>query len=103
MTSSLRNRGFFIGEQGVSLSPAYDINPSSEGTELSLAINEVETICDVSVALEAHADYGLSKAEADEIVETVSAAVASWRSEAALWGIPKTEQEFMAAAFERIA
>jgi serine/threonine-protein kinase HipA len=48
----LRNHGFFIGEQGISLSPAYDINPSNERGELSLAINEVDTACDVSIAFE---------------------------------------------------
>ncbi len=95
----LRNHGFFIGERGISLSPAYDINPS----KLSLAINEVDTTCDVSIALEAHADYGLSKIEADEIIERATAAVASWRSEATLRGIPKTDQELMAAAFEAAA
>src|SRR5579863_1580942 len=56
----LRNHGFFIGERGISLSPAYDINPSNDRNELSLAINEADTTCDVSIALEAHADYGLS-------------------------------------------
>ena len=99
----LRNHGFLIGERGISLSPAYDINPSNDGTELSLAINEVDTMCDVSIALETRANYGLSKAEAEETVETVTAAVASWRSEATLWGIPKAEQEFMAVAFEPVA
>jgi serine/threonine-protein kinase HipA len=99
----LRNHGFFIGERGISLSPAYDINPSNDRNELSLAINEVDTTCDVSIAREAHADYGLSKIEADDIIERAAAAVASWRSEAILWGIPKTEQELMAAAFEAVA
>ena len=96
----LRNHGFFIGERGLSLSPAYDINPSNDRNELSLAINEVDTVCDVSVALEAHVDYGLSKSEANDIIERATAAVRSWRSEAARLGISKTEQELMAPAFE---
>ena len=96
----LRNHGFFIEERGISLSPAYDINPSNDRNQLTLAINEVETTCDVSIALEAHAEYGLSKIEADQIIEKATAAVASWRSEAALVGIPKADQELMAAAFE---
>jgi hypothetical protein len=37
----LRNHGFFIGERGISLSSAYDINPSNDRHELSLAIDEV--------------------------------------------------------------
>jgi len=96
----LRNHGFFIGEQGISLSPAYDVNPSNDRNELSLAINEVDTTCDVSIALEAHADYGLSRIEADDVLAQVTAAVRPWRSEATLLRIPKTEQDFMAAAFE---
>ena len=96
----LRNHGFFLGERGISLSPAYDVNPSNDRNELSLAINEVDTVCDVSVALEAHADYGLSRVEADRIVAKATTAVRSWRSEAARLGIPKSERDLMAPAFE---
>lgn len=96
----LRNHGFFIGKQGITLSPAYDINPSNDRDELSLAINEVDTACDVSIALEAHADYGLSKSEADEIFKRTTKAVASWRREATDLRIPKAEQDLMASAFE---
>jgi serine/threonine-protein kinase HipA len=99
----LRNHGFFIGERGISLSPAYDINPSTDRNELSLAINEVDAACDVSIALEAHDDYALSKMEAERIVARARTAVASWRSEATQLGIPKAEQELMAAAFESVA
>jgi serine/threonine-protein kinase HipA len=35
----LRNHGFFIDRQGIRLSPAFDINPSIERRELSLAIS----------------------------------------------------------------
>lgn len=97
----LRNHGFFLGEQGISLSPAYDINPSNERTgELSLAINEVDTACDVSIAMEARADYGVSKNEADAVLAQVTTAVTSWRTEATQHRIPKAEQELMAVAFE---
>jgi serine/threonine-protein kinase HipA len=99
----LRNHGFFIGERGISLSPAYDINPSSDHNELSLAINEVDTTCDVSIALEAGADYGLSMHEVDETVTRATAAVASWREEATRLRIPKSEQDLMATAFESVA
>jgi serine/threonine-protein kinase HipA len=95
----LRNHGFLIGEQGISLSPAYDINPSNDRNELSLAINEVDTTCDVSIALEARGDYGLSKIEADDILAQTTLAVASWRSEATQLRIPKAEQELMSGAF----
>jgi serine/threonine-protein kinase HipA len=96
----LRNHGFFIGEQGITLSPAYDINPSIERDDLSLAINEVDTACDVSIALEARTSYGLSKKEADGIVARTAKAVAAWRNEATRLRIPKSEQDLMAAAFD---
>ena len=96
----LRNHGFFIGEQGISLSPAYDINPSIDRNDLSLAIDEVETSCDVSIALEARADYGLSQIEAEEVPARATAAVASWKIEATRLRIPKAEQDLMEGAFE---
>ncbi|MEO8661039.1 MAG: HipA domain-containing protein [Bryobacteraceae bacterium] len=58
------------------------------------------TTCDVAVAMEAHADYGLSAAEAEGIVSKAVAAVATWRREASRLRIPKAEQELMAKAFD---
>jgi serine/threonine-protein kinase HipA len=95
----MRNHGFFIGERGISLSPAYDMNPMNDRNELSLAINETDTSCDVAIALGARADYGLSKTEAENIIAAVTTAVASWRSEAVRLGIPRAEQDLMATAF----
>lgn len=96
----LRNHGFFIAEHGITLSPAFDMNPSVERSDLTLAINEVETTCDVKIAMEACADYGLSTAEAEGIHQQVAKAVASWRRESVALKIPKAEQELMARAFE---
>ena len=96
----LRNHGFFIEAQGLRLSPAYDLNPSVERRELSLAINEVETACDVSIALESCPDYGLTREQADGVVKQVRAAVGRWRNEADALRIPKSEQDLMATAFE---
>ena len=97
----LRNHGFFIGGHGITLSPAYDINPTNDRNELTLAINEVDTTCDVAIALEAHSEYGLSKSEAGEIIAKATKAVTSWRREATRAGISKGEQELMALAFEQ--
>jgi serine/threonine-protein kinase HipA len=96
----LRNHGFFIGAQGITLSPAYDINPSTERDSLSLAINEVEATCDVEIALEASRDYGLSRQEADAILEQVNRAVETWQQEATELRIPRAEQELMFRAFD---
>ena len=96
----LRNHGFFVDAQGIRLSPAYDINPSVDRDELSLAIDETETKCDLSVAMNAYKTYGISSAQADAALESVEAAVAGWRTEATRFRIPRAEQELMAAAFE---
>lgn len=96
----LRNHGFFLDSTGLRLSPAFDLNPSIESRDLSLAINEVETRCDVSIALEAFGDYGLVQKDAVRIVNEVRKAVGLWRKEAQALGISRREQEEMAAAFE---
>jgi serine/threonine-protein kinase HipA len=95
----LRNHGFFINEQGIQLSPAYDINPSVDRNELSLAIDETETTCDVSVAMDAYKSYGITSVQAKEALQAVDTAVTAWRTEAQRFGIPKAEQDLMAGAF----
>ena len=75
----LRNHGFFLDEQGLRLSPAYDMNPSIDRTELTLAINEVETACDVSIAMDARKDYGLTTQQADRALLEVKSVVRDWR------------------------
>jgi serine/threonine-protein kinase HipA len=81
------------------LSPAYDINPSLDRQELTLAINELETACDVSIAMEASQDYGLNPREATNVLMQVQDAVGGWREEATRLNIPKAEQDLMATAF----
>ncbi|HXM12558.1 MAG TPA: HipA domain-containing protein [Terriglobales bacterium] len=96
----LRNHGFFVDENGIRLSPAYDVNPSVDRDELALAINEVENTCDVSIAMEASQDYGLNPREATDVLKQVQDAVAGWREEATRLNIPKAEQDLMANAFQ---
>jgi serine/threonine-protein kinase HipA len=76
------------------------MNPSTDRTELTLAINEVETACDVSVAMEASRDYGLAAQQASRVLDDVRRAVQNWRDEANRFHIPKAEQDLMASAFE---
>ena len=95
----LRNHGFFINEHGIRLSPAYDMNPSADRDDLTLAINETETVCDLEVARGAHEFYGLPLAAADKLIAEVRASVTTWRQEATTLGIARSEQEELAAAF----
>ena len=96
----LRNHGFLVDPAGIRLSPAYDINPTVDRRELSLAIDEAETTCDVSVAMCSHKAYGISAAQADAALKSVEASVTNWRTEATRLGITRAEQSLMAAAFE---
>jgi serine/threonine-protein kinase HipA len=96
----LRNHGFFVDETGIRLSPAYDMNPSIDRKELTLAINEVETACDVAIAIDSAKDYGLSKDDAQRFLKEVQAAVGQRQEEANRLNIPKAEQDLMAEAFQ---
>jgi serine/threonine-protein kinase HipA len=96
----LRNHGFFIDEQGLRLSPAFDMNPSVDRKELTLAIDEVETTCDPAIAMRAHESYGLTREQAERALADVQAATASWRTEATKLNIPREEQALTAVAFE---
>lgn len=96
----LRNHGFLLGPAGLRLSPAFDLNPSVEGRDLSLAINEVDTRCDLDLAMDACSDYGVTREDATQIVGEVREAVSYWRSVAEEHGIPRWEREAMAVAFD---
>jgi serine/threonine-protein kinase HipA len=64
---------------------AQDMNPSIDRTESSLAINEVETARDMSIAIDAHKltkDYSLSAGQARLALNQVRAEVATRREEA---------------------
>jgi serine/threonine-protein kinase HipA len=96
----LRNHGFLLTATGWKLSPAYDINPVPDGTGLTLNINQHDNSLLPELALEVAPYFRINKTEADKIIKKVKKAVSKWREEAALCGIPKNEQERMAAAFE---
>jgi serine/threonine-protein kinase HipA len=76
------------------------MNPSIDRQELTLAINEVETACDVPIAIEASRNYGLNPNEAAVVLKEVQEAVRAWREEATRLNIPKAQQDLMAGAFQ---
>ena len=95
----LRNHGFFIEREGIRLSPAYDLNPSVERDELTLAINETETACDVSIAMDSYKSYGITNPRADAALRDVRSALRNWRGLADTFDISKSDQALMASAF----
>ena len=95
----LRNHGFLLNPDGWKLSPAYDINPDPTGTGLSLNISDVDNSLNLELALEVAEYFRLDNSEAISIMDEVKQAVMKWPDIANQVGIPRTEQEMMAAAF----
>src|ERR1035441_356214 len=89
-----------LAAPALTLSTGTEPTESIDRTELTLAINEVETACDVSIAMDAHKDYGLTAQQAESVLGQVQTAVHGWRCEANRLDIPKAERELMAPAFE---
>jgi hypothetical protein len=77
---------------------AWQLEQDGEG--LSLNINEHDNALDFALALEVAPFAGISKANASQMIEQTKEVVARWRTWAALFHIPREEQEMMAKAFE---
>ncbi len=97
----LRNHGFLLVNNGWVLAPAYDINPNEYGKELSLNISDLDNSLDLNLALEVSGFFRLKEEEAQKIIEQVTDSVDGWKKVAVKYKISNTEQERMAAAFDR--
>ncbi|MBQ7641809.1 MAG: type II toxin-antitoxin system HipA family toxin [Acholeplasmatales bacterium] len=96
----LRNHGFILDRSGWRLSPLFDINPVPYGNELSLLIDNVNSIISVDIAIEASKYYGLSKDEAKEIAYNILKIVNdNWRKLALKYNISCGEIRIMEPAF----
>lgn len=95
----LRNHGFLRGPGGWRLAPAFDVNPSPDKLEHSLALDDAERSPDLDVVLGTAALYRLDAAAAAAIVAEVETAVAGWAKEARAAGLPGEEIELMATVF----
>ena len=101
----LRNHGFLYARHkgGWSLSPAYDINPTSleeRPRVLSTAIDYDDTTADLNLARSVAPEFRLSQDQAEQIIREVSAAVSSWESVAKRLGLTKNERDRMSSAFD---
>lgn len=96
----LRNHGFLRTSRGWRLAPAFDVNPSPEKMEHSLALNDVVRVPDLEIVRETAPFYRLSSALAGRIIDEVRTAVAGWASAAHDAGISRDEVERLATAFE---
>jgi serine/threonine-protein kinase HipA len=100
----LRNHGFlYQGNNGWSLSPAYDLNPvpvDVKPRNLCTAINMEDTTASLDLALSVADYFDLKPDQAKSIASEVGIAVAGWRHEAKKAGIAGSEINRMASAFD---
>jgi len=95
----LRNHGFLRGLSGWRLAPAYDLTPTPESNEHSLAIDDRSHVPDVATAIHTSPFYRLSGSRAEAIVREVRAAVSGWRARARQIGLTMDEIELAAGGF----
>lgn len=93
-----RNHGFILTREGWTLSPAYDINPTTSDYQ-SLLINRDSNESSLDLLLDASKDYMISRDVACSIINEVEEAVSTWRSIATRLRIPKNEMEMFADKF----
>lgn len=95
----LRNHGFLLTDNGWVLSPAYDINPSTDKNGLALNIDMDNNALDLELAKSVGVFFRLTEKEMDKITEEVLASVNNWRKIANQLDISRAEQEMMQGAF----
>lgn len=89
-----RNHGFLLTPKGWTLSPAYDMNPTSNEYQ-SLLINSSANKSDLNLLLGSSEEYMIGKDEATKIIGEVTNAFKGWRRMAASLGIAKREMELL--------
>ena len=89
-----RNHGFLLTSKGWMLSPAYDLNPTTNEYQ-SLLINSSTNKSDLNLLLESSEEYMIGKDEATKIIGEVTNAIKGWRRMATSLGIAKREMELL--------
>jgi serine/threonine-protein kinase HipA len=95
----LRNNGFLLSSSGWKLSPAYDLNPSTDQNGLALNIDMDNNALDFELALSVGHYFQLPLKEMKHVLEQVKKVVSDWRKVANQIGISRHEQTLMEAAF----
>lgn len=87
-----RNHGFLLTPRGWTMSPAYDMNPTTNEYQ-SILITSSTNKADLNILLEAAEEYMIGKEEAARIIQEVTDTVKDWRRRASMLGIAKREME----------
>ncbi|HMH32228.1 MAG TPA: HipA domain-containing protein [Puia sp.] len=96
----LRNHGFLLTPEGWILAPAYDVNPVYHGTGLTLNISETDNSLDLDLVRSVAKYFRVTDKKSTNIIKKVQQSVGGWPELAKTYGIPRSEQEIMARAFE---
>lgn len=96
----LRNHGFILTDEGWVLSPAYDLNPSTEKNGLSLNIDMDNNLLDFNLAISVGKFFRLDQKRMDRIIWEVLESVSQWERVADRIGISRAEKELMSGAFK---
>lgn len=101
----LRNHGFIlVPGKGWRLSPAYDMNPVPYSDGLKLNITEADNALHLDLALEVAEQFRYTLDEALDVITDFNAKVlAYWPTLANRLGIPRSEIESMAPAFNVVS
>ncbi len=100
----MRNHGFLhAGNQGWTLSPAYDLNPTPADIApriLSTAIDIDDQTASIELALEVSGYFQVTRSAAVEQVRQIAAVISKWHSTARKHGLSSSEIDRMSSAFE---
>lgn len=96
----LRNHGFILTDAGWRLSPAFDINPSTDKDGLALNVDMDNNMLDIELAKSVGIYFRLNEKEMSHIIADIRSAVAGWQKLATEIGIPRGEQIVMSQAFK---
>jgi len=90
---------FLLSDNGWKLSPAYDLNPSTDKSGLGLNIDLDSNDLHLDLARSVGEYFQLDFKEMELIINEVKTGTANWREVAAQLMISRHEQESMASAF----
>lgn len=94
----LRNHGFLRDKHGWRLAPAFDLNPTPEKAEHSLALDARSGEPRLDLVRETAPWYRIKQARTDEILAEIRSAVATWPIVARDLGLAAYEVAFVADA-----
>ncbi|WP_049818913.1 type II toxin-antitoxin system HipA family toxin [Geotalea uraniireducens] len=100
-----RNHGFLWGERATALSPAYDIVPSlarpgvTTEFSLSMSLGERGREATLANAVSMHARFGLTRSEAEQVIDDMRACVAKWEQLFITCGVSEADRDAVRASF----